>query len=99
MTKEEAIHHWLYKGRYESRIYNPKNFCWNSYVKINKDFKDLCKEEAIYHWLYKGINENRIYCPLNFDYKEYVGNNDDLKIWHGPCGRCLDSASILLSRN
>ena len=57
MTKEETIHHWLYKGRYESRIYNPKNFCWKSYVKINKDLKDLCKEEAIYHWLYTGINE------------------------------------------
>uniref|UniRef100_A0A6C0JHV5 Glycosyl transferase family 1 domain-containing protein n=1 Tax=viral metagenome TaxID=1070528 RepID=A0A6C0JHV5_9ZZZZ len=61
----------------------PKDFNWKTYVKLNKDLRNLKnKKEAIKHYIDFGINEKRKYkinLPIDFNWKYYIKVNDDLK--------------------
>lgn len=71
------------KNASEAKKKIPSDFNWKTYVKLNKDLRNLKnKKEATKHYIDFGINEKRKYkinLPIDFNWKHYIKVNDDLK--------------------
>lgn len=70
MTDSELIHHYLYHGRKENRVYNitlPPKFDVLMYKEFNPDLKNISNVEAKKHFIMHGKKENRRYNDPHFD--------------------------------
>ena len=52
----------------------PCDFCWQQYIVLNDDLKDLNEEQLIMHYTTQGYTENRQYnySELSTDYNIFI---------------------------
>lgn len=91
-TQQEAEHHYLKDGMYQSRIYKseniPDDFDWEIYLALNNDVYNCCKDKtsALMHYELYGYKEERFYklkdvnLPEDFNWILYLYNNKSLNL-------------------